>query len=140
MEEVKNVSKRPMVVVISLCLAVVVSLGLAGYFYQQNLQLKKTPGILGEERANQVLAELSQIIVVPTDEKPTVAEVTDPTLLKDHPFLAKAQKGDFVIIYAIAAKAYLYDAIAHKIIDVGSVTNEAPTPENSVSEVPATAE
>ena len=111
--------------------AVVISLGLVGYFYAQNQQLKKDPAQIGQERANQVLQRFSQIIVVPTDESPTVAEVTDPDLLKDHPFLAGAKKGDFVIVYPKAQKAYLYDPIAHKIIDVGSVTNGAQTVEST---------
>ena len=53
--------------------AVVISLGLVGYFYAQNQQLKKDPAQIGQERANQVLQRFSQIIVVPTDESPTVA-------------------------------------------------------------------
>lgn len=112
--------------------AVLVSLGLAAYFYAQTVQLKNSSAKQGEERANQVLEELSQIIVLPTDEQPTVAEVTDPELLKDHPFLAKAKKGDFIIVFTKSQKAYLYDPVAHKIIDVGSVSssNEAEA-ENS---------
>lgn len=117
---------------------VVASLAVAGYFYSQNQQLKKNPQMIGQERADQILEKLSQIIILPTDDQPTVAEVTDPTLLKDHPFLAKAKKGDFIIVYPKAQKAYLYDPIAHKIIDVGSVANEAPVAENPDPEAPET--
>lgn len=135
MKEVKNVRKLLMVIG---GVVVVISLGLAVYFYTQNVELKKNPQLIGQERANKILEKVSSIIVVPSDEQPTVAEVTDPNLLQEHPFLATAKKGDFVIIYPKAKKAYLYDPLAHKIIDVGSVTNQSPTIENSVPEAPAT--
>ncbi|MGI9118277.1 MAG: hypothetical protein ACR2IQ_01895, partial [Minisyncoccia bacterium] len=43
---------------------------------------------------------------------------SDPEALKDQPFFAKAVKGDKVLIYAQAKKAFLYSTTMNKILDV----------------------
>ena len=61
------------------------------------------------------------MIVLPEDEIPTVATVSDPEKLKEQPFFSDAKKGDKVLIYANAKKAILYDPMANKIVTVAPI-------------------
>jgi hypothetical protein len=64
------------------------------------------------------VAAVGKLIVLPTDEQPTLATVVDPSKLKNQPFFAQAQKGDQVLIYTNARKAILYSPTANKIVEV----------------------
>lgn len=64
---------------------------------------------------------LEKLIALPTDEKPTVATVTDATKVKDQTFFQNAKNGDIVLIYSKAQKAFLYDPTENKIVEVGAV-------------------
>lgn len=95
--------------------------GLTYYFYNQVVELKKnqaqtTPS--GQADVKELLQRVSRLIVLPENEEPTVATVSDPEKLKDQPFFAKAKTGDKVLIYSKAKKAILYDPKADKIIEV----------------------
>lgn len=78
----------------------------------------------GSPEADQVakiVAELSKLIVLPTNETPTLATVSDPEKLRDQAFFANAQKGFKVIVYSRAGKAILYDPFQKKIVEVAPV-------------------
>lgn len=104
---------------IALCLVALVA---AGYFYYENLKLKKEasgPAASGQEQqVADIIAKVSRLIVLPSGEEPTVATVSDPEKLKDQPFFANAKVGDKVLIFTKAKKAILYDPQADKIVDV----------------------
>lgn len=99
-------------------LVTVIALILAGYFYSQVLLLQKNPQAIAQQEVADLVAKVSKLIVLPTEETPTVATVSDPEALKDQPFFAKAEIGDKVLIYAEAKKAILYSVTLNKIIDV----------------------
>lgn len=96
----------------------VITSGTATYFYRQYSVLKHNPRALEEKEVKHLVAKVSQLIVLPENEEPTVATVSDPERLKEQPFFAKAKKGDKVLIYSTARKAILYDPAAHKIVEV----------------------
>ena len=105
-------------------LAIFLYLALAGvgyYYYHQAADLKKNPqkqqAVLQEEAKN-LVATVSRLIVLPTDEDPTIATISDPEKLKDQPFFANAKVGDKVLIYSKAKKAILYDPESDKIVEV----------------------
>ena len=106
----------------------------AYYYYGQVKQLKSTsPEQQAQAETQALLAKVSELILLPTDEQPTIATVADPEKLVDQPFFKNAHKGDKVLIYTTAKKAFLYDPVAHKIIEVapvsiGSETAGASTP------------
>ncbi len=108
---------------ISILLGVVVValIGTTYYFYSQYQTLKMNPEEASRLEADALIAEVSKLIVLPTDETPTVATVTDPEALKGQTFFANAKKGDQVLIYATAQKAVLYDPVAKKVIEVAPV-------------------
>ena len=60
-------------------------------------------------------------MVLPKDETPTLATVSDPEKLKDQRFFVNAVKGDKVLVYSLAKKAILYSPSLDKIIEVAPV-------------------
>ncbi|HVZ24207.1 MAG TPA: hypothetical protein VG871_24210 [Vicinamibacterales bacterium] len=72
-----------------------------------------------------IVARVGRLIELPEGETPTVATVTDPDKLADQPFFANAKKGDDVLLYTKAKKAYLYDPAADKLVDVAPITDTA---------------
>ena len=95
--------------------------GTSCYFCYQFIKIKQDPQKVAKEEIKNLLAQISQIIVLPEGEEPTVATVTDPERLRDQPFFAKAKKGDKVLIYTNAKKAILYDPQNNKIVEVAPI-------------------
>lgn len=95
---------------------------------QQIKLLQKTPEQVAKEEAQSLVAKLSQLVVLPQGEDPTVATVNDKEKLKDQPVFANAQNGDKVLIYVGAKKAYIYSPSKNKLIDVVAVNIQSSTP------------
>ena len=103
---------------------VVIALAGAGtgyYFYSQYETLKQNPQALTDKENANLVAKLGQLILLPTNEQPTIATVADPSKLTDQPFFANAKTGDRVFIYTNAKKAILYDEAANKIVEVAPI-------------------
>lgn len=82
-----------------------------------------------QAEAQQLINKVGNLIILPTDEQPTVATVSDLAKLKDQPFFANAQIGDKVLIYTQARKAILYRPSTNKIIELAPLTdNPASAP------------
>lgn len=96
----------------------ILAIGLAAYFYYQLYIIKKDPRAATQNEVTELVKKISQLIVLPSDEIPTIATVADPEALKDQAFFSKAEKGDKVLIYAQAKKAILYSVTTNKILDV----------------------
>ena len=96
----------------------VIALAAAAYFYIQLGELKRNPQKVAEVEAQEVIAKVSRLLVLPEGETPTVATVTDPERLKDQPFFQRAKVGFKVLIYTNARKAILYDPEQDKIVEV----------------------
>src|SRR5690242_2030053 len=91
---------------------VVLLIGLSVYYYlgyRKNQELLKNPTLAAQEETQQLVNKIGQHMVLPTDEQPTVAIVSDISKLKGQPFFSKAQNGFRVLIYSKAQKAILYD-------------------------------
>lgn len=111
----------------------VVALGAAGYFYKQLSDIKKNPNKVAQDETKATIAAVGKLIVLPTDETPTLATVTDPSKIKDQTFFAHAQTGDKVLIYTKAKKAILYNPSGNKIVEVAPINlgNTAATGSSS---------
>jgi len=115
----------------------IILLAAAAYFYMQVTKLKEDPEAVAREEAEQLVAVVGKIIILPADELPTVATVSDPTKLADQAFFAKAKVGDKVLLYANARKAYLYDPKANKILEVAPINlGEGDTTGASIEAAP----
>ncbi|HEY4502956.1 MAG TPA: hypothetical protein VJC14_00750 [Candidatus Paceibacterota bacterium] len=117
----------------------------AGYFYNQVRMLKQDQQVLAQQEVEALMAKVGRLIVLPEGETPTVATVADPEALKSQVFFAKAVKGDKVLIYTSAKKAFLYSVELDKILEVAPLdigesqkastpTPKAPTPEPTSEE------
>ncbi len=108
-----------------LAVVLLVAGGSAVYFYggyvkarKEVASLKENPQQAAQESTQDLIAEVAKLIVLPTDEMPTVATVSDLSRLKNQPFFAHATVGDKVLIYTKAKKAILYNPPSGKIIEV----------------------
>ena len=99
--------------------------GVGYFYYQKAAALKATPEALARQDAIDTIARVSKIIVLPEGEVPTVATIDDPSKLRGQIFFAKAKVGDKVLLYTQAKKAFLYDPVANKILEVAPVTLDA---------------
>ena len=106
---------------ILLLILLVASAGSAFYFYQKATALKADPNAAAQKEATDLVARVGKLIMLPTGETPTIATVSDPSKLKDQAFFAKAQVGDKVLLYQNARRAYLYDPVANRILEVAPI-------------------
>lgn len=84
-----------------------------------------------------ILDEVGKLMVLPSDELPTLATVTNvEELRKTQPFFNNAKNGNKVLIYTKAKKAILYDPVANKVIDVAPVNIPTPGPTGEASPAP----
>lgn len=85
------------------------------------------PSLQGQEQATQILREVGQLIQLPPNETPTMATISNAAAVKQsQPFLANAENGDVLIVYANAREALLYRPSTNKLIAVGPVNNNPP--------------
>ncbi len=126
----KRINLR-LIIRIAIIVAFLALAGAAVYFYLQTVQLSKSSKDIADAQLKETIAKVSRLILLPTNETPTLASVSDPSLLKSQPFFDKAQKGDQVLIYSTAKQAILYRPSENVIVNVASVniggTDAAPT-------------
>lgn len=104
--------------IVALFVLVIGASGVAYYFFDQTQKLKIAPQDNARHEAESLVEEVGKLIILPEGETPTIATVSDPERLKDQPFFAKAKAGDKVLLYSQAKKAYLYDPVAKKLLEV----------------------
>lgn len=112
---------RPVIIFVTLVMLVVALALLAGYFYRKYHRLSLDPAGASQTETKALIAEVGRLMVLPENEAPTIATVSDPEALKGQEFFAEAKKGDKVLIYAKARKAILYDPGIKKIITIAPV-------------------
>src|SRR5437870_68505 len=106
---------------IILAILFLLSAGSTIYLYKQLMVLKQNPQAAAQQEAQELIAKVGQLIVLPQGEEPTVVTVVDPEKLKDQAFFASAQKGDKALIYTNAKKAILYSSSTNKILEVAPI-------------------
>jgi|GEM_PF-2261109 len=70
----------------------------------------------------QILEAVGKIMLLPSDETPTLAKVSDPAALQGQVFFKNAAVGDIVLMYPKSLRAIIYDPAQNKIIEVGPIT------------------
>lgn len=128
----KSVRKAPLIFI--LLAAAILGFSFGGYFFWENMQLKNNPSGVAQKEAERVVKKLGKIVLLPEEEFPVVATVTDPDLLKSQPFFSKAKEGDRLVVYNQAGIAILYDDKEEKIIqmtqfDAGTASGDRPATE-----------
>lgn len=74
-----------------------------------------------------LLADVSKALVLPDDEAPIVATVTNLEVLKDQSFFSHAAVGDRVLIYTRSHKAILWRPATKQVVEVATVNLPAAT-------------
>lgn len=118
----KGVSKKLLIYL--LLSLVIILLGTTGYFYYQFRKLSQSPiaaQITAQEEAQKLSTDIGKLMLLPKDEVPTVATVTDIDKLKDQLFFRNAANGNKVLIYPNSKLAIIYDPKANLIVNVGPI-------------------
>ncbi len=128
----KKKSLRKYITIVLILLVLVLG-GMVIYLYKhQDSATAQSQASLKE--AKSLAEKVGKHIVLPNDEIPTVATVSDPDALKDQSFFVDAKKGDKVLIYSNAKKAILYDPVQDRVVTIAPLTtdtaqkNVAPAP------------
>jgi hypothetical protein len=106
-------------IIIAMLIILIAMAGGLYYFYSKSKEatVAKNP----KSDLEKTVSQVGRLMVLPTDETPTMATVSDPEKLKDQPFFTNAKAGDKVLIYSNARKAILYSPTQDKIIEVAPV-------------------
>lgn len=108
---------KPVIKIITGALIIAAAFGGVGYYYAN---YKSTPND-GPKELQQVIDDVSELMVLPADEVPTLATVTDTKKLEGQPFFANAKIGDKILIYTNLKKVILYSPTMNKIVEVGGI-------------------
>lgn len=80
---------------------------------------QKNPDEVAQAEIKKMVNTISKFVVLPEDELPILATVTDKEVLKDIPFFDNASVGDKILIYEKSEKVILYSPKLKKVIDIG---------------------
>lgn len=64
-----------------------------------------------------IKSKVSKLAIIPTDEEPTLATVSDKTKLSD-PILAQAENGDKVLLFYKSKRVFVYRPSTHRIVNI----------------------
>ena len=79
---------------------------------------------LNKKEVDKVVEAVGKLIVLPTDQQPTVATIQDVVALaKEQPFFNGAENGDKLLFYQ--DKAIIYSVKNNKLVNVGPVYNQS---------------
>lgn len=112
---------------VALAVVSVGAFGTAAYSYHMYKQSEKQVIALQNKKetakleADKTIAAVRKLIILPKDETPTIATVTDSKKLKSQSFFSKASNGDKVLIYTKAKKAILFNPTQNVVVEVAPV-------------------
>ena len=105
----------------------VVSLGVAGYFWQDAQDARaNTPEAVAarnQEDSARVLGAVSEVLLTESEDEPTVARIENPeVLIEANPdFYKNAQTGDYLILYP--QRAIIFRESESRVINVAPIIN-----------------
>lgn len=109
-----------------LILGILVAAAAAWVLYFKNPGQKNAPKstqanteVAAKAEAKMLSEEISKFLELPEGEQAVVMTVSDVSKLSDQPFFRRAKNGDKVLYYPASQRAFLYDPVAKKILDIG---------------------
>ncbi len=96
-------------------------------FQQARRKLQTSTPAVSKQQVSDVVARVGKLIILPTDETPTVITVKDASKLKSEKFYVDAKDGDKTLVYRQQQKAILYRPSTNIIVNVAPVTIESTT-------------
>lgn len=115
----KRLTRKKVALILVGIILVIVSLS---YLYSRRTLTDK-------QQMESIRRAVSRHIILPTDEDPTLATVTDKKALKDAFLSANAETGDKVLVYYKSKLVYLYRPSAGKLVATGPLRIEASADE-----------
>jgi hypothetical protein len=119
-DEIKGLSKRLKIVFLILLVVAVGSVITTGILAKRVGDIKD-PTSASQADVAKIVAEVGKVLVLPTNETPTLATVADPSKLSDQPFFASAKTGDVVLIYSISKRAILWRPSTKQVVEVSAL-------------------
>ncbi len=92
----------------------------------QDAQKKLHPAVEVKKQTTTLVGRVGKLVILPTDETPTIVTVLHADKLKTQTFFADAKDGDKVIVYNIKKRAILYRPSTNKIVNIAPI-NVSPT-------------
>jgi prepilin signal peptidase PulO-like enzyme (type II secretory pathway) len=102
--------------------------------------IKQEPQVLGlsaQSELTTLISKVGKLIVLPSDELPTVTTVSDAAKLNSQPFFKNAKNNDKLLVYSNSKWAVLYRPSENRIIEVGSFSVVTPEPSPSITSSPS---
>ena len=116
----KRVPKNVRRLTLGLTLLVVLLL-VSMFFLLKQLEIYRAPALSAEDKVKQIVEKVSYVAVLPSNEVPTVATVSDPSKLTNQPFFVNAKAGDEVLIYPVAKRAVLWRPSDNKVVEISAL-------------------
>ncbi len=135
----KGSSMSGRLTVILLLIVALAGLGAAGYFWNDARSAKQqTPeGVAqkNQEETDQVVSSLASIILIEGEDKPTVARVENPDVLKkaNQDFYKNVQVGDYLVLYP--QRAIIYRLGEKKIVNIAPIINTSQQTQDATQAV-----
>ena len=107
---------------------ILILLSLIGFYYlwskNKTEHIEQTPEnvTVAVDEVQGLVEKVGKLMLLPQNETPTLATVSDLSKLKGEPFFNNAEEGDKVLIYGQAKKAILYSPKKNIIIEVATVS------------------
>jgi len=117
----KRTRYRPVIIFTTLIGLVVALTVLSIHLYRNSRNAAQIISGDTSAQTRSLISSVGKIALLPENETPTIATVSDPKALENQPFFADAKVGDKVLIYPLARKAFLYDPKEKKIINITSI-------------------
>lgn len=105
-----------------LLLCALIALLFAYHYYRKYAELrdvvKNVPAVQNDNPAASVISAVDKLILLPSNEQPIIAQVTNIRLLLGNNFFRNAVVGDDVLVYCKSELSILYSPSRNKIIEV----------------------
>jgi hypothetical protein len=98
----------------------------SSYLWFQLSDIKNDPLKAAKAETAEIINLVGKIIVLPKDESPKIATLTEDDLskIKSQSFFINAKVGDKVLVYTIARKVILYSPNLNKIVEVANLNSD----------------
>ena len=122
-------------ILITILAVIILALGFGTfYFYNKYQEIKKNPDIVAKEETAELKEKVGTLMVLPSNEEPTVATITDVSKLQEQDFFKDAKNGDKLLAYVENKKAILYRPSTNKIINVAPIYISTESTDDNVEE------
>lgn len=115
-KKIKVLTSNRIIVILAVLLILV---GSSAYYFYKKATFD--PQKQAQKELQIALEKVGRHIMLPKDEIPSLATISDPAQLKGQAFFVNAQKGDQVLIFPTSKKAILYSPSLDKLIEVAPV-------------------